>query len=213
MLDDESAEVVSNHLEDCTDCRRQVTEFAPEAFLGRLRDAQLAIETSASGSAEPSGPSTGASGADDGIVDSSSPPCMSSTGQVDATTRSLMSRLRPFQGVSGADHRGATNDAEPPYARWISDLLQFFCTRCPCQPNATTMRTTAGVIVNPCKIPENYVKSISAQRQTDGRRTGLKIRSSQEGVGSSPTFGSIYLRQIATCRFALSGNKLGTALR
>ena len=47
----------------------------------------------------------------------------------------------------------------------------------------------------------------------NGRRAGLKIRSSQEGVGSSPTFGTIYLRQIATCRFALSGNKLGTALR
>ena len=47
----------------------------------------------------------------------------------------------------------------------------------------------------------------------DGRRAGLKIRSSQEGVGSSPTFGTIYLRQIATCRFAPSGNKLGTALR
>ena len=67
-------------------------------------------------------------------------------------------------------------------------LLQFFRTRCPYQPNATTMRTSAGVIVNPCKIPENYVIPVSAQRQTDGRRAGLKIRSSQEGVGSSPTF-------------------------
>ena len=76
----------------------------------------------------------------------------------------------------------------------MTELLQFFCTHCPRQPNATTMRTRAGVIVNPCKIPENYVKSISAQCQTDGRRAGLKIRSSQEGVGSSPTFGSIYLR-------------------
>ena len=28
------------------------------------------------------------------------------------------------------------------------------------------------------------------QYDGDGRRTGLKIRSSQEGVGSSPTFGS-----------------------
>ena len=72
----------------------------------------------------------------------------------------------------------------------IDNLLQFFCTHCPCQPNATTMRTSAGVIVDPCKIPENYANSISAQRQTDGRRAGLKIRSSQEGVGSSPTFGT-----------------------
>jgi hypothetical protein len=95
----------------------------------------------------------------------------------------------------------------------VTCLLQFFCRRYPCQPNATTMRTTAGAMVKPCKIPENYVKSMSAQRQTDGRRAGLKIRSSQEGVGSSPTFGSIYLGQIATCRFAPSGNKLGTALR
>ncbi len=46
-----------------------------------------------------------------------------------------------------------------------------------------------------------------------GRRTGLKIRSWQQGVGSSPTFGTIYLWRIAKCRFALSGNKLGTALR
>jgi hypothetical protein len=82
-------------------------------------------------------------------------------------------------------------------ARWSAasrsldySVLQFFCTHCPCQPNATTMRTLAGAIVNPCKIPENYAKSISAQRQTDGRRAGLKIRSSQEGVGSSPTFGT-----------------------
>ena len=72
----------------------------------------------------------------------------------------------------------------------IADLLQFFCTRCPCQPNATTMRTTAGTSVNPRKIPENYVIPISVQRETDGRRAGLKIRSWQEGVGSSPTFGT-----------------------
>jgi hypothetical protein len=73
----------------------------------------------------------------------------------------------------------------------VTSLLQFFCIHCPYQPNATTMRLTAGVIVSPCKIPENYVKSISAQRQTDGRRAGLKIRSSQEGVGSSHTFGNL----------------------
>ena len=30
----------------------------------------------------------------------------------------------------------------------------------------------------------------------DGRRAGLKIRSSQEGVGSSPTFGNRVLRRI-----------------
>ena len=41
-------------------------------------------------------------------------------------------------------------------------LLQFFCTHCPCQPNATTMRTAAGIIVDPSKIPENYVNPSSA---------------------------------------------------
>ena len=75
-------------------------------------------------------------------------------------------------------------------------FLQFFCTYCPCQPNATTMRKTAGVIVNPRKIPEIYVNPTSAQCQADGRRAGLKIRSSQEGVGSSPTFGTIDLRRM-----------------
>ena len=45
-------------------------------------------------------------------------------------------------------------------------------------------------IVNLGKIPEINVNPTSAQCQTDGRRAGLKIRSSQEGVGSSPTFGN-----------------------
>ena len=52
-LDDASAEVVSKHLEDCPDCRRQVAEMAPDSFLGRLRDAQERPETSASGPAIP----------------------------------------------------------------------------------------------------------------------------------------------------------------
>jgi len=46
-----------------------------------------------------------------------------------------------------------------------------------------------------------------------GRRTGLKIRSLQEGVGSSPTFGTIDSRLIATYRSACRGNRLVTALR
>ena len=53
------------------------------------------------------------------------------------------------------------------------------------------MRITAGVIVDPCEIPEIYVKSTSAQRQTDGRRAGLKIRWRNTRVGSSPTFGTL----------------------
>ena len=55
-------------------------------------------------------------------------------------------------------------------------------------------RTSAGVVVNLCKCPENYANSTSAQHQTNGRRTGLKIRSPQEGVGSSPTFGTFHDR-------------------
>jgi hypothetical protein len=55
-------------------------------------------------------------------------------------------------------------------------LLQFFCTYWPCQLNATTMRTKTGAIVDPCCFPEIYVNSISAQRQSDGRRAGLRIR-------------------------------------
>ena len=46
------------------------------------------------------------------------------------------------------------------------------------------------------KTPEINVNPTSAQCQTDGRRAGLKIRSPQEGVGSSPTFGTIDLRRI-----------------
>jgi hypothetical protein len=71
-----------------------------------------------------------------------------------------------------------------------SGLLQFFCTRFPRQPNATTMRITAAVIVNLCKTPEINANPASAQRQSDGRRTGLKIRSPEKGVGSSPNSGT-----------------------
>ena len=38
------------------------------------------------------------------------------------------------------------------------------------------------------------------QYDGDGRRTGLKIRSSQEGVGSSPTFGIPWLEAIHKVR-------------
>jgi hypothetical protein len=65
-------------------------------------------------------------------------------------------------------------------------------------------------------MQRNRVLSITStcfQYHVYGRRTGLRIRSLQQGVGSSPTFGRTYLGQIATCRFALSGIKLGTALR
>ena len=52
------------------------------------------------------------------------------------------------------------------------------------------IRSIARGIVKPCRVPEQCVNSTSAQYQSNGRRAGLKIRSSQEGVGSSPTFGT-----------------------
>jgi hypothetical protein len=55
-------------------------------------------------------------------------------------------------------------------------LLQFFCTYCPCEPNATTIRTTPRAIVELGKTPEIYVNPALAQRQADGRRAGLRIR-------------------------------------
>ena len=75
------------------------------------------------------------------------------------------------------------------------------------------MRMTAGVIVTPCEIPEIYVIPTSSQRQTDGRRAGLKIRRGNTRVGSSPTFGTLDLRLIVTCRTACPGNELVTVLR
>jgi len=81
------------------------------------------------------------------------------------------------------------------------------------QTDATPMYVAQGGIVTVLKTRTLSVTATCFQYHGSGRRPGLKIRSSQEGVGSSPTFGSIYLGQIATCRFAPSGNKLGTALR
>ncbi len=88
-LDDASAEVVSAHLDDCPDCRQQLTELAPDTFLRRLRGARQGIEPSAFGSAMPGGPPIGETVNDDAIVDPSSSPRMSSTGLVDATSDAL----------------------------------------------------------------------------------------------------------------------------
>ena len=51
--------------------------------------------------------------------------------------------------------------------------------------------------VTVCQISNLTVSPTCFQCDGDGRRAGLKIRSSQEGVGSSPTFGTTGLRQIA----------------
>jgi hypothetical protein len=46
----------------------------------------------------------------------------------------------------------------------------------------------------------------------DGRRAGLKIRSSQAGVGSSPTFGTLDLRRCRPYHSLGRGNNLATGL-
>jgi serine/threonine protein kinase len=40
-LDDDSADAVHKHLEDCPDCRKRVAEMSPDSFLGRIRKAQV----------------------------------------------------------------------------------------------------------------------------------------------------------------------------
>jgi formylglycine-generating enzyme required for sulfatase activity/serine/threonine protein kinase len=48
-LDDASAESVNKHLSSCSDCQRRVAEMSSDSFLGQLRGAQGAPETSATG--------------------------------------------------------------------------------------------------------------------------------------------------------------------
>ena len=128
---------------------------------------------------------------------------LSCTTRFSRPTRSLTERpIASLPRRELADHCGATNDEKPTRTRLIDDLLQFFCTRCPYQPNATTMRTTAGVIVNPCKITETDVIPISALRQMDAD-VQTRIRSSQEGVGSSSTFGADLDHSFSTTRLPL----------
>jgi hypothetical protein len=88
-LEDASAQVVSNHLEDCPDCRRQSIGMSPEGFLGFHRDAQKGYEPSSFGSPLPGGAATEATVADGAVVASASDPCMSSTGQPDPTSAGL----------------------------------------------------------------------------------------------------------------------------
>ncbi len=95
-LDDDSVEAVSKHLEDCSDCRRQVAEMAPDTFLARLRKAQEVPATSAPPGASnrpPAGPPAQPADTrpettvvDDATVDRSLPPYMSSPGRVEATS-------------------------------------------------------------------------------------------------------------------------------
>ena len=91
--------------------------------------------------------------------------------------RSLSARFNPADSGAPTFHPKAASETELRQAVLIEDFLQFFCTHCPCQPNATTMRSTSRAIVDPGKIPGFHVNPVSAQCQADGRRAGLKIRS------------------------------------
>ena len=87
-LDDALAKVVSEHLEDCPNCRRQVTEMAPDTYLGGLPGAPEEHRPSAAAKAVPGVPPTRETAADSAPVSSSSP-AMSSTGQADAPSAAL----------------------------------------------------------------------------------------------------------------------------
>jgi hypothetical protein len=58
------------------------------------------------------------------------------------------------------------------------------------QPNAGTIFVRQGSIVTALQSKPLSITATCFQYHEYGRRTGLKIRSSQEGVGSSPTFGT-----------------------
>ena len=60
----------------------------------------------------------------------------------------------------------------------------------PCHPNVSTMRKRQSHDVSRSETSPFYVIPTCYQCHAHGRRAGLKIRSSQEGVGSSPTFGT-----------------------
>jgi hypothetical protein len=58
------------------------------------------------------------------------------------------------------------------------------------QPNAATVSEDQGSIVTGLKLETLSIAATCFQYHVCGRRAGLKIRSSQEGVGSSLTFGT-----------------------
>ena len=60
------------------------------------------------------------------------------------------------------------------------------------------MYVRQGSIVTALQSKPLSITATCFQYHEYGRRTGLKIRSSQEGVGSSPTFGTEDLRHVAT---------------
>ena len=85
-LDEARAQIVREHLEHCSDCQRQAAEMPPDSFLGRLRAAQEGSGMPASDRPIGGDPQTESPVADGVTVDSSPGPCVSATGQVDATS-------------------------------------------------------------------------------------------------------------------------------
>ncbi len=85
-INDASAAIVREHLEHCSDCRRQVAEIEPDGFVDRLRQPAEGSGMPAVEQPLAAGPLTGSPVADGVTVDSSDRPCMSETGLVDATS-------------------------------------------------------------------------------------------------------------------------------
>jgi hypothetical protein len=84
--------------------------------------------------------------------------------------------------------------ASPRWVSWrqdrpLSHLATIWQQDWQYQPNAAVMYVGKGGIVTALKRLALSVAPTCFQYHGIGRRTGLKIRSSQEGVGSSPTFG------------------------
>jgi hypothetical protein len=70
------------------------------------------------------------------------------------------------------------------------------------QPNAATMYVCEGSIVTALRSMPLSITATCFQYHEYGRRAGLKIRSPQGGVGSSPTFGTPTQRSVPTRREA-----------
>jgi hypothetical protein len=70
------------------------------------------------------------------------------------------------------------------------------------QPNATTISEEQDSIVTGLNTKTLSIAATCFQYHEYGRRPGLKIRSSQEGVGSSPNFGVDDSSRIASPRIA-----------
>ena len=85
-LEDVSAQIVREHLEYCSDCRRQVAEIEPDGFVDRLRRGAEGSGMQAIDRPVGADPESESPVADAVTIDSSPGPCMSETGLVDATS-------------------------------------------------------------------------------------------------------------------------------